>query len=224
MDNILVFLKSAEVWIYALTGLVGVVYLRKFLASLGDYRKALFGLEKENARHRVSEAVSMLLLAAVIGGGEFLLVTFLVPSIPNIQILPTPTLDILTTPLTRFETPVGTQSAQTTAVPPSLAVNCPPGRLEFTDPLAGQEISGKVTLMGTVAVDDFGFYKYQFAKAESDSWVTIAAGNTLVRNAELGPWDTSTLMPGDYQLRIMVTDHQGAEQTPCTIPIRIKAP
>jgi hypothetical protein len=224
MDEILVFLKNAEAWIYALLGMVGLIYARKFYQSFAEYRRALFGLERDNAQRRLSEAVSMLILVAVIGIGEFLMVTFLVPTYPGIQAIPTSTLNVLATPLASLPASASETHPELTMAPPALAVNCPPGILEFMDPIAGQELNGKVTLTGTVNVGDFGFYKYQFALAGSESWVTIAAGNIQVIEGELGPWDTSTLTPGDYQLRLVVTDHQGAEQTPCTIPIRIITP
>jgi hypothetical protein len=36
-----------------------------------------------------------------------------------------------------------------------------PGEIILTSPEPGQEVSGTVTLVGTVDVDNFGFYKYE---------------------------------------------------------------
>jgi hypothetical protein len=226
MNELLLFLKNSEVWVYTILGLVGLIYARKFFVSFSEYRRALFGLEKDNARGKVSESASMLILVTVIAVGEFMLASFLVPSYPGIQPLPTSTLDVLATPLASLQVSAaiaadGTPVPTTTAV---LGTNCPAGQLEFTNPLPGGEVKGKVVLKGTISVADFGFYKYQFAPAASEDWVTIAAGNIAVVDGELGPWDTSLYMPGDYQLRLIVTDHQGLETTPCIIPIRIIAP
>ena len=58
----------------------------------------------------------------------------------------------------------------------------------------------------------------------SDTWATILAGTEVKVNDVLGQWDTTALTPGDYQLRVVVTDNQGVAQTPCVIPIRILAP
>jgi hypothetical protein len=40
----------------------------------------------------------------------------------------------------------------------------------------------------------------------------------------VGFWDTSTLTPGDYQLRLLVTDSQGQSYPPCVVPVRVSAP
>src|SRR5512133_464921 len=98
MEEILRFLKTNEVWIYILLGLVGLWYLRKLLLALSEWRGALFGLEKDNAQRKLSEAMSVLILLALMGAGEFLLVSFVSPTFPGIAALPTPTLDILATP------------------------------------------------------------------------------------------------------------------------------
>lgn len=223
MDALLLFLKNAEVWIYALLGLVGLIYARKFIIAWTEYRRALFGLERDNAQRKVGEAASILILALAMTAGEFILASFVVPAYPAIQGLPTATLSVLTTPLPP-PADGGEAGTPTAALTPVLGSNCHPGSLEFTDPTAGGTVTGKVTLKGTVKTGDFGFYKYQFAQAGSESWVTIAAGNTQVVDGVLGPWDTTSLTPGDYQLRLVVTGHQGEEQTPCTIPISITAP
>jgi hypothetical protein len=86
----------------------------------------------------------------------------------------------------------------------------------------GDKISGTVTLQGTVNVTDLGYYKYEYATAGSDTWTTIAAGNTKIVDQPLGgTWDTSELTPGDYQLRLVVTDHQNNQLPECTIQITI---
>jgi len=256
MEDLLRFLKNNEVWIYVLLGLVGLWYIRKLFQALSEWRGALFGLEKDNAQRRLSEAASVLILLALMGTGEFLLVSFVSPGFPRVDAVPTPTLDILATPtvtLSPQETlplpgtpaPAGTalavgSVAGTAAVPARSIVTgsaeaqgsngCIPGKLEFLDPdKLGKELKGAVILKGTVDVPDFGFYKYEFTTPGSNNWVTIAAGEELVNATsakpnELGPWDTKTLTPGDYLLRLVVTDHQGNKLPECVIPVRVSAP
>ena len=99
-----------------------------------------------------------------------------------------------------------------------------PDELIFTSPEPGQEVSGTVTLVGTVAIDNFGFYKYEVSPQGEETWSTISAGREPVQNGDIGLWDTSALTPGDYQLRLEVTDNQGQAYPACVIPVRVRAP
>jgi len=71
---------------------------------------------------------------------------------------------------------------------------------------------------------NFGFFKYEYAPVGSQDWVAIAAGRDPLRDASLGVWNTSTITPGDYTLRVVVTDNTGTALPPCEIPVRIAAP
>ena len=70
-------------------------------------------------------------------------------------------------------------------------------------------------------IPDFGFYKYEVAVAGSDTWATIAAGRATVVDGALGQWDTSTLSPGDYRVRLVVSDNQGQALPACIITVRV---
>jgi hypothetical protein len=78
-----------------------------------------------------------------------------------------------------------------------------------------------VDIQGTASVPNFGFYKYEVAPLNSDTWATISAGRDVVVAGSLGKWDTTALTPGDYQLRLVVTDNQGKSLPPCVILIRV---
>jgi hypothetical protein len=243
MNELLRFLKTNEVWIYVLLGLVGLWYLRKLLVALAEWRGALFGLEKDNAQRQLSAAMSVLILLALMGASEFLLVSFISPTFPGIDLLPTPTLDLLATPTVTLSPallssevgkPTENQSTPTLSLTPvvtqTLAKSgCIPGQLEFIYPdKPGTELKGAVTLKGTVSVADFGYYKYEFAPPGSNNWTPIAAGQNVVNAStgnELGPpWETSQMTPGDYLLRLVVTDHEGKSLPECEIQIRVSAP
>jgi hypothetical protein len=81
-----------------------------------------------------------------------------------------------------------------------------------------------VTLVGTVDVDNFGFYKYEVAPQGTELWATISAGREIVKEGDVGLWDTTTLIPGDYQLRLEVTDNQGQSFPACIISVRVIPP
>lgn len=95
-----------------------------------------------------------------------------------------------------------------------------PGKLEWTEPKSGSEISGNVDLMGTVNVTNFGFYKYEYSQ-DNIIWNTIQAGTTVVTNGLLGNWDTSLLTPGDYSVRLIVTNNEGEPLTPCVLSVKV---
>jgi hypothetical protein len=100
-------------------------------------------------------------------------------------------------------------------------VGCTPGQIILTSPEAGDVIKGTVELIGTVDIPNFGFYKYEVARMGSDTWATISADRNPVNNGLLGRWNTTALTPGDYQLRLVVTDNQGVVLPACVVPVRV---
>jgi hypothetical protein len=101
---------------------------------------------------------------------------------------------------------------------------CVAGTLEWTYPKNDGQLKGTETLKGTIQVPNLGFYKYEYSSAGSDNWVTIAAGNQKVTDKELGTWDTSQLVPGDYRLRLVVADNKNQALPACIISVRIISP
>jgi hypothetical protein len=150
------------------------------------------------------------------------------PSVPGIEQVVTPTVDLTQQPTATIN--VEDLITQTTVgLVPTLASffskGCVPNQIEWTIPTDGDKISGTVTLEGTINVTDLGYYKYEYAPSASDVWTTIAAGNAKIVNQALGgTWDTSEITPGDYQLRLVVYDHQNTALPECTIKITIAAP
>ncbi len=229
--NVLRFLNAYEIWIYILLGIIGLVYLRKFILALREWQGSIFGLEKENAQRRLSESVSILIMMIMVSASVFLLTTFVYPTIPGQDYLPTPTLTMLLTPTVTLRAPPA--SAETPAVfLPTATIaplvvpdssGCVEKHLMLSEPVQGSEVSGTVQLSGTIAVENFGFYKYEYSQNGAD-WVTIAAGSEIKPDGVLGFWDTSQLPAGNYFLRLVVTDNQGQEQPACVIQLKVIAP
>ncbi len=259
MAELLKYLTAYEVWIYIVLGAVGLIYLRKFVVALQEWQGAMFGLEKNIAQRKLSAALSLVILLLLLAGGEFAVVSFVAPSYASLAALPTPTLDLLLTPtvtvpgeLAGQGTGTGTPSATEAIV--SSESHCQPGKLEFTYPKAGDELSttlGVIVLTGSVTIpENFGYYKYEYARVDGQAspgaldWVTIQASDakrcpgkecqtetqvsgkteTQVPNNDLGPWDLSQLSPGDYLLRLVATDNEGTALPACQIQLRISAP
>lgn len=229
MEEILRFLQNYEIWIYIILG-IGVLFpANEVIRSLRDWRGASFGLERESARRRFSNGLTVLLVFVVLGATEFFLVSFLLPNRPSkAVVLATPTIDLLATPTVTLAagarlTPTPTGLALTLA--PVTSEGCTPGKIEWTFPKNGGELKGIVQLKGTIQVSNLGFYKYEYSPVGSDKWVTIAAGSKNITDLELGgAWNTAQLNPGDYRLRLVVADNQNQLLPACVITIRIKTP
>jgi hypothetical protein len=211
------------VLIYIGLAIGGLIIFRWLWRSWSEWRQAVYSLEKEFALRRIGQAVAFLTLILVLFCGELTIASFIIPSLPASFFLATPTLDLLATPTGTISAELATQIALTPRPVPTLigGEGCIPDKLMIISPKAGTEISGVVDIQGTVNIPNFGFYKYEVAPLNSDTWATISAGTKVVIDNTLGGWDTTALTPGDYQLRLVVTDNQGQSLSPCIIPIRV---
>jgi hypothetical protein len=216
-------LGTHEVLVYILLLIGGLFGLRWLWRAWEEWRQARYSLEKEFALRRMGQAVAMLALILVLLCAEVFAASFVVPTLSSSLLIPTMTLDL-------FSTPTGTISAQLATsialTPPADATavgeeGCVADQVNIVSPKAGSQIQGTVDIVGTVNVPDFGFYKYEVAPAGTESWAPISAGRDKVVNGSLGQWDTKTLTPGDYRLRLVVTDHQGKPLPACIIPVII---
>ena len=203
---------------------IGVVFvLRSLLKAWAEWRSAVFGLEKELSFQKVRVSGAFFILLVMIGLSQFCLVTFIVPYLPATTFLLTPTADLLQTPVATLSADSLTAQLGSPAAPTG-SVGCAPGQIMVSSPEPGGEVQGKIVISGTVDVPNFGFFKYEYAPQGSETWSTIAAGDKTIRNGELGAWDTSQLVPGDYQLRLFVTDNLGKALPACIIPVHVIAP
>lgn len=226
MEEALSFFRAFEVWIYLFLGLGGLIYARKFILAWQNLREATFGLERENAQSRLNQSASILVLLLTMAVLVFILVYFVSPAVPSANLLPTPTLDLLATPTTTL--PAGTPPPDNAPNPseaqlqePFLENGCIPGQIEITSPGNGEQVSGVVKILGTVDIPNFGHYKFEIKRPDETIWLTVQAGNTVVREDSLGDWDTSRLIPGDYQLGLVVVDNQAQAAPACIVGIRV---
>ncbi|MDX9991905.1 MAG: hypothetical protein RBS68_07615 [Anaerolineales bacterium] len=223
MDALFRYLVRYETPIYILLGLGAIFAIRAAWLSWDEWRKAVFGLEKEIAYQRLRTRSAVLILLLMVVLSQFCLVTFIVPYLPSITLAFTSTPDLLRNDLQASAGALETPTADILFNPPANS-DCTPGQIIITSLEPRQEISGRVSLLGTANVENFGFYKYEYRQMGSDTWVTIAAGREVVIEAELGSWDTSSLVPGDYEIRLVVTDGKNEPLPACTIPVRVLEP
>jgi hypothetical protein len=207
---------------------LGLIFgLRQITRARAEERGAAFGMEREIAQNHMRQATATLGVITFLALAEFALVVFIVPNIPGLTQLATPTMNPLTTPTGTFPLEfMETLGVVTPGGPTATAeaTGCIPGQIDITTPKSGDTVKGSIELVGSANVPNFGFYKYEFAPLGSDTWATILANNKVVQDGNLGNWDTSAITPGDYQLRLVVSDNKGNNLPACVVPVRIIAP
>lgn len=230
------FFREYETWVYVVAGAIAAWQVGKFVLAWSELGKAAFGLERENAQYKLNAAAALLVLMLLTVVGEFMLVSFVAPAVPGAIPIPTPTLDLLATPTITLPPPTPTLSdtelaggtAQPDGTPQPAALpdqsQCVAGKVMITDPKDGQEISDIVSLMGTASLPNFGFFKYEVARPGDSVWLTLGGGRNPVVDGKLGDWDTTTRVPGEYLLRLVVTDNTGNYLPACVIRVRVAPP
>jgi hypothetical protein len=205
--------------IYIVLAIMGLYAFRWMWRTWREWRDAVYSLEREFALNRLGRATAFGFLVLLLFFAEFYIATFIVPSLPAADVLVTPTLDLLATP-------VGTAPASgviplETPQTQNGMSGCVPDEIMLTAPEPGETISGTVTLSGTADIPNFGFYKYEIAPVGTANWTTISAGAQPVRNADLGKWDTTALANGEYFLQLVIIDNVGQTMEPCVIAVRV---
>lgn len=232
MEEALSFFRTYEMWMYVILVLAGLVYIRRFILAWEELRRAAFGLERESAQSHLNQSAGMLVLLFIMAVAIFVVVSFVAPAFPASIPLQTPTMDLLASPSTTIEGEAAQEQDATptadllslTATVQVIGEGCVPGQIMLSDPVDGSEISGVVIIKGTADVQNFGFYKYEVARLGDTVWQTIQAGREIKQESELGQWDTRTLAPGDYMLRLIVIDNQGETLEPCVIRVNVNNP
>ena len=226
MEKALQFVENSEILIYIFLAMLAIWQIRKFALAWNELRATYFGMERETAQGRLNQAATMLVMIIVMAVIVFTLVSIVIPSMPGSFPRPTACLDLLATPTTTLASPGVTEEAcGPTPTPAELpaAEGCTPGQVNLTGPKNGDLVTGTITLYGTANIPNFGFYTYEIARPGETVWLPVQVGRQPVVNDVLGTWDTVALTPGDYQLRLVVTDNTGIALEPCAIQVRVAA-
>ncbi len=222
MTEIYNFLRTYEALLYILLAIGALFAFRWMWRSWRESQTAVFTMEREFSSRRLAQSTAISALIVVLFCMEFFTATFIIPGLPAEALVTTPTLDFISTPTGTLSAEMMTQYANMPQQPIAAnIVGCTPNKIMITSPQPGEEIKGSIELLGTVNIPNFGFYKYEVARAGSETWATISADRNMVENGLLGRWNTSALTPGDYQLRLVVTDNQGEALPACVVPVRI---
>ena len=212
-------LASYEPLIYIALAIGALFAFRQMWRSWREWRDSVYGLEREFALRRLGQATAIGLLILGLVFAEFFIATFIAPSLPASDIMATPTLDLLITPVGTLS-PGSTALAITQPVPNGMS-GCIPDKIMITSPKPGDNVNGTIQIMGTADVPNFAFYKYEVTQMGSQNWATIAAKQAPVKDKELGEWNTLPFTNGDYFLRLVIIDNVGASLEPCVIAVRV---
>lgn len=222
-QDVINFLIQNEIAIYAGLGVCAFWFINRLFKAIAEWRESAFGWEREIAKRKFISHLLPLILIFLSAFSVFFLVTYAGSMLLNTASLATPTMDVLATATATLPpTQDAAQVLLTVEVTQTPAADgCVPGQLEWIDPQAGNELRGVVTLIATVNIPNFGFYKYEYTEPGNSIWKTIAGGNQPKENEEIGLWNTTQLIPGDYLLRLVVLDNQNIEYPACIVPIRV---
>ncbi len=223
MAETLLFLEEFQGWIYLVLGVAALVYLRVTWRWYRSRRSTMFSLEREQATERLVRSATLLGLALTLLLATFAATTFLGPAIPaSERPTPLPTVSLLVTP---SAAPEGDEALATSTPLPAVVVDsagCANPQATILTPATGESLTGIVEITGTADIPNFAFYKYEYINLSPGAvWRAIQAGTKPIQQGDLGTWDTRLVIPGEYALRLVVTDTVGNAPQPCVILVRV---
>lgn len=235
------FIADNAAWFYGLCAVLALLFLRVAWSARRERLQAIFTLEKELALKRETRllwvAFGLLAFLALI----FSLERYVAPSI----VLPaepeaTPTLLFLPTPTATPAPPTATPTATATRLRPTRpailptptetptprpvvpAPQCPNPAARITTPGMGATVSGVVQFTGTANIENFQYYKMELGVGPSPTeWAFLFSRDTPVVDGPLGSWDSATVPPGTYTIRLVVVDRTGNYPPPCQVTLQV---
>jgi hypothetical protein len=240
MRTFLLFLSRIEYIVYGLAA-VGVFFsIRALVQGRLERRNSVFGLEREAALNKQNRALTTILSLLMLSGGVYIVVNIVTPnvlSIPQVEPTPTQPIVLVTQAVTGTETRLLFPTiTPTPGLPPVAGATLPPPETpgeacsiqgaRITSPIADQTVAGQVVVQGGANILNFAQYKFEVKGASTgDAWVVVGTLNVPVPDPGfLGTWDSTSLSPGDYVLRLVVSRIDGTFPTPCEVPITVASP
>ena len=102
------------------------------------------------------------------------------------------------------------------------------GAPAISAPVAGQTLSGQVSVVGTADAPNFASAELAFAYAAdpTGTWFPLARPTQPVQESTLAAWDTTQISDGEYSLRLRVYSQDGTFQdfTVTGLQVRNSAP
>jgi hypothetical protein len=216
MVTFLTFLQDYEMVVYYLAALVGLYNVYRFIAAQVRLSKTAFGLERELLIGRRNGAVITLLLLIGLAAGGNLAVRYGLPEAQRVEqvrinanAVNLPTITPTPTPLVLFGVDV---------------TGCNNTKARLLEPRPGEAVKGKVTIWIVADIYNFAFYKIELGTPdEPDLWVTLYNNNETAPEEEPFSWiwDSASVIPGVYHLRLTVMEADLTFPPPCVVPIQV---
>jgi hypothetical protein len=229
MVSFLTFLQDYEMVAFYLLGLIGLRFLYLFAAAQFRLTKAKFGLEQELFQGQRNGAVGKLALTILAGVGIYLAVQYGLPEAQRVErirdaanAVNLPTITPTPTALELFGVDVS---------------GCNNPKARILSPRPGDAVRGDVTIQIVADIPDFAFFKLELGTPdEPDAWVTLyttdksaATGTPPSGESPCGGgeeafcwiWDSTTVTPGVYHLRLTVLAADLTYPPPCVVPIQV---
>jgi hypothetical protein len=237
MRTFIRFVAHIHIIIYLLCG-VGIFFaIRTLVISRRAGRLAFYPMEREAARDLRARALSTVASLIAVLGGTYILVAIVEPNLGNAPDQPTPTPVVFLTPEPTgtpyhllFSTITPTISLLGGEAPASVAAegyrgaDCLTGAF-LTAPAEGEIVSGQVGVEGEANILNFAQYRFEVRGPATDGvWAVVGNFNRAVVSGYLGAWDSTSLLPGEYTLRLVVFDADGNFVTPCEVGIVVQSP
>jgi hypothetical protein len=235
MRTLVQFIARIELLLYGLAAIGVFLSIRSFALAQRARRNAIFPLEREAVQNRQRRAIGTIIALILLSGGIYIVTNIVEPNLivtnpptptPIIFVTqqPTPTDARLLYP-TVTPTPGLPPGANPPTVTPGLAVTgCEFGR-QITSPAPNEAGTGQVVVRGQANIINFAQYKFELmGPATGGAWVVVGTSNTPVFDGLLGSWDSTSLAPGNYTLRIVVSNLDGNFFPPCEVPIVLVGP
>jgi hypothetical protein len=247
VKQVLELIADGQQWIYGLLGLVLLFYLGRALVARREQRRALFKVEREQARIRFSSsmlvlATALLIMIAVFGSSTFLLPALDPPPTPTPTALPatatprprlrpqrpTPSPTVALTQEPATPTPLPTPEPRPKIAPtntPAVAPPaCPNSNVRLTSPGVNQEVRGNAAIRGTANIPNFQYYNIEVgAGLNPKAWNVVGPLHySPVVDGVLETFRSGAYPPGTYTLRLVVVDRTGNYPEPCLVTVIVK--
>lgn len=240
MTTLLVFISRISLILYALAA-VGIFFaIRGLVVSRRGRRVAVFGLEREAAQRQLRRSLSAITLLTLLIGLVYVIDNIILPNTEDSvqdELTPTPAVFVAQEPtatqaLLLFPTITPTvglppaEAAEAEAEAPAEVVDgCEILGATVTRPTPGETVSGQVLVEGEANILNFAQYKFELkGPSTEDVWVVVGTYINPVQSGLLGVWDSTSLVPGNYTLRLIVHRQDGSYVTPCEVPLNVTRP